>query len=583
MSEEKAVHFSIDRPEQPGADALPSILDALEGCRSCHGPSVLKLPAGELHIYGDVAPGRFLAISNNDSGYRRVAFLLDGFEDLRIEGDGTHLVFHGEIVPFHLEGCRRVTVRGVTIDWARPFHFEGRVTGIDAETSSIDIEPADWCLWEIRDGSLWWVERPWSETSGASWFNAFKKRTDDARWERQIGWNIWLDPDRRAIAEGSNRSIFNAYNAEAGRRYRAEALENGRVRLSGVGCRELPRVGWTFVDKGDRGNRTCPAFHCLESNELNFEEVTVHHADGMGFIMEFCENVRLAHVNVVPSAGRSISTTADATHFVYCRGRIILEGCRFENMPDDGINVHGNYFRVEEVLSDGALWLSPQHPQHEHVDFAFPGDRVALVDPETFATVSEHRIVSVERRNSTRLKLVCEPTLSTGAPGKMLENLSWQANLEMRDCTVAGNRARAVLFSTRGSGLLERNTFRDQSMSAIFVEIDANLWHETGPVGQLVIRDNEIIGPSREFKLLPAIRITPEIGVEGRPPVHDAIRIENNRIEIDSGRLLDASSVDHLVFQKNAVVFRSPIPEGVEPVVARRCGRVSLQSLEASF
>ena len=39
-----------------------------------------------------------------------------------------------------------------------------------------------------------------------------------------------------------------------------------------------------------------------------------------------------------PHTQRVISTTADATHFVNCKGDILIENCRFENMLDDGTN-----------------------------------------------------------------------------------------------------------------------------------------------------------------------------------------------------------------------------------------------------
>ena len=66
---------------------------------------------------------------------------------------------------------------------------------------------------------------------------------------------------------------------------------------------------------------------------------------------------------------RVISTTADATHFVNCKGDILIENCRFENMLDDGTNVHGTYVEVDEVIDDYTVRVSLKH--FEQLGFKF--------------------------------------------------------------------------------------------------------------------------------------------------------------------------------------------------------------------
>lgn len=567
--ENSEVTVVMEAPVREGEDCTPHLQRALEQCRLHEGPVRLRLPAGTLHFWPDFAPERFVRVTNNDSGMRRIAFLLEGLHGLQIQGSPTALVFHGEIIPFEVTRCAGLTVSNISIDWFRPFHFEGEV--IAAGEGFFEVKPRAECLWEIRDGRLCWVERPLAETSQALWYSKFRQMLDDFRWERQLGWNIWIDPQAKAIARESQACLFNGYNAEKAESYRAVRTDTGTVRIEQAGFRTPPKLGWIFVDKGATDNRQFPAFHLQECQDVLFEHVTIHHADGMGVIAEFCENISLVEVVVTPSGSRAIATTADATHFMYCRGLIRLERCRFEQMPDDGINVHGNYFRIEGRDDRGGVWLAPRHPQHEFVDFAFSGDHLAVADAETFHLSSEHQCTSVERCNGTLLRLQCDPPLPAGCEGQMLENLSWQANLEMRDCVVRGNRARAALFATRGKAIIERNHFEDQSMGAVLVEIDANLWHETGPVGTLVVRDNTILGPAREFIHNPAIQITPNAGREGLEPIHDQITITGNRITVDHGRVLVASGVRQLNFTGNEITFRVPVKAGVEPIVIKHC------------
>ena len=46
--------------------------------------------------------------SNNDSGLKRVVFLLDGFTDFEIDGGGSHFIFHGFLNPFVIENSERI-------------------------------------------------------------------------------------------------------------------------------------------------------------------------------------------------------------------------------------------------------------------------------------------------------------------------------------------------------------------------------------------------------------------------------------------------------------------------------------------
>jgi hypothetical protein len=56
-----------------------------------------------------------------------------------------------------------------------------------------------------------------------------------------------------------------------------------------------------------------------------------------------------------------------------CRGQIIVENGLFENMLDDGINVHGSYLRIAEKLAPDTLVLEFGHPETFGLPFAFSG------------------------------------------------------------------------------------------------------------------------------------------------------------------------------------------------------------------
>ena len=108
----------------------------------------------------------------------------------------------------------------------------------------------------------------------------------------------------------------------------------------------------------------------------------VHHAAGMGFLAERCENVTLKRFDVTPSpgTGRRSSAAADAAHFVNCGGKVALEGCRFENQLDDGLNVHGFLCRwcAAGRARAACCWTGATRMQRG-VQLAREGDVLALM------------------------------------------------------------------------------------------------------------------------------------------------------------------------------------------------------------
>ena len=110
------------------------------------------------------------------------------------------------------------------------------------------------------------------------------------------------------------------------------------------------------------------------SSDVYIENVTVHAAGGMGLIVERTDNIHLDGMVVTSTEDRLVSTQADATQFIGCKGTIRLENRRFEHMLDDGINVHGAYVKVEEHLGDRELLCEISHFQQWGLTFAEPGD-----------------------------------------------------------------------------------------------------------------------------------------------------------------------------------------------------------------
>ena len=120
---------------------------------------------------------------------------------------------------------------------------------------------------------------------------------------------------------------------------------------------------------------------------------------------------------------------------------------------------------------------------------------------------------------------------------------------------------RGFLLTTRGKVLIENNTFLRCAMSGILIEDDAEGWFESGPVRDMLIRNNTFIGCGLDIN--PQTR-----SANRRKPVHENIRIEGNFFD---GGSVSARSVKGLTVTGN----RSP-GGSVGVNIASSCSEVNV-------
>ncbi|MEJ0103264.1 MAG: right-handed parallel beta-helix repeat-containing protein [Bacteroidota bacterium] len=252
-----------------------------------------------------------------------------------------------------------------------------------------------------------------------------------------------------------------------------------------------------------------------------------------------------------------MSSFADAMHFSGCRGEIKIENSHFKGMHDDPINVHGTHLKITEILSPVKLKIKFMHPQTYGIKAFFPGDSIAFVHPESLQVFAKNVIRSSEL--ITPYEMLVE--LDRSAPKEMikgdcLENLSWNPSLTVRNCRFESVNTRGLLVTTRGKVLIEGNTFYRTGMPAIMIGDDAMGWYESGPVEDVVIRNNNFeecaYGSAPDNYV---IAIVPENHLLLKDYyVHHNIRIENNTFKVYDAPLLTARSTDGLVFSNNNIV-----------------------------
>lgn len=452
-----------------GQDATRGVYAAIEECRRINASCLLFAP-GRYDFFPDCAFEKYLFVSNNDEGLKRLAFPLTGMKHLEVDGSGSVFMFHGPMVPFLIENATDVTLRNLSLDFVRPFHSEARVLAITPTT--VDVEISEEFPFELRNGILVF-------TSGAT-------HTGPATTVKS-GETLYPYSSLLAFDPGKRETAFMArdrYKLGAG--VVAESLGDRRVRLLLDDVSAKP--GNTLVFGSPR---MCPGVVISDSERVTLENVTVHHCGGMGVIAQRSEDIRLSRVNVTPPPGgkRIVSATADATHFVNCKGKIELLDCLFETQKDDATNIHGLYAKVSKILAPNRFEIRLIHPQQAGIDFVFPGTRLEVTDGPSLVTKGIITARIVERLNKQTTIVETDDASIVEVGNVVADADANTAEVVISNCVLRGNRARGFLLGSRGKTLVEGNTFHTPG-AAILFEGDARHWFEQAGVRDVLIRGN---------------------------------------------------------------------------------------------
>ena len=519
-----------------GSDTTPGLRAALEKVRSGQATK-LTFPPGRYDFHPERASEQYLFVSNNDEGLKRIAFPLTDIKGLEIDGGGSTFVFHGYTVPFLIEESSGITLRNFSVDFSRPFHSEGKVLAITPD--HVDLEISQEYPHEIRNGVLVFTND--QKVSGPA------TTVSSGEVLYPYGSLLAFDPLKRETAFMAK----DRYSVGGGIAAEKLGPDQLRIRIPDISA----KVGDVLVFSPK--NRDIPGIVISDSSGVHLTDITLHHCGGMGVIAQRSADIFVKKMRVTPPPGgkRIISTTADATHFVNCKGRIELVDCLFEQQKDDATNVHGLYAKITHIFSPTRFEVTLIHPQQAGIDFIKAGTRLELNDgpslrEEGFATVK-----SVERINKQKTIVEIEGALpeSVTLGDSVADADANTAAVLIRNCEMRGNRARGILLGSRGPMVIEGNTFSIPG-AAILFEGDSRFWFEQAGVRDVVIKGNTFDNCNYGVWGTGTIQVGSGIADEFRSVsrYNRNIRIENNLFRHFSNLpLLSIYSVDGLTFTGN--------------------------------
>ncbi len=522
----------VIRIQPQEGDMTAKVRDLLENAKDKELELIFE--KGVYHFNPDYAVGKYCAITNHDNGWKKIIFLLEGYDQINIIGNGAELIFHGRALPFQFINCGKINISGLTIDWDIPFTMQGTVIATNQKEDWIDLKMFnEGFSWKLRKGQLNFPN------------------IDDYNYTRPGSSLAWNAKEKR-VAHG-------AWDMNSMPKW-VEKKANGIIRIHEKRKR-YPAVGDILNFKGPKGeNRYAPAVHIVSSKNIHIEKVIVHHALGMGFLLEKSENATLSNCGVYVREGsdRVISATADATHFCNCKGDILVENCRFQHMLDDGTNVHGTYMEVEKIVDNHTLIVGFGHFQQSGFDFTAAGDEIWFIQQPSPQRGVTNTVKSTRIINEMLIEISFVNTLPKDIKeGDLVENKTWNPTFTMRGCTIKDHRARNIVVKTPKKVVIEDNDLSSM-MSSILFRGESFYWFESGSLEDVTIQNNRFNYCAYSGSEHAVLYITPRLGKSfDQTASYDRnIKFCNNTITTFDNRIVIADRVDGLLIKKNEITHQ---------------------------
>ena len=456
------------------------------------------------------------SFEENPEGERPVALFLKGKKNVVIDGNNSKIVVHGISTPFVFDRCENVTLKNLTIDYARPTMSEFTILSSVSEGEYL-IECAKDSFFDIDGDRLIW--RGEKRADGEYFWS------HDYRDARCI--SMFKDPftDRTQMMDSDSTHKMPCVGEFA----KIERVDGRKLKVLLKDKKAFFPVGATIQSRLTLREQLGGFFERCKN--VRMENVTIRAMHGLGILAQFCDNVTYKNVKILPKEGRTIASNADFFQVSGCRGRLVFENCRLAGGHDDFINVHGTYLQI--VKKRGAkLLLRFKNPYSRGFQAVETGDVLDFVNRNTLIPYASATVKTFKKISDNEIEVVTEEEIAAET-GDYAENATWTPELLIRNNFFGPSMSRGVLCATRRKTRIENNVFYRLGGSALYIEDDCNFWFESGYTADVAFKNNAVIesgyGYSRG-RNVPIIQVNPQVmDKESEECVHKKLVIEGNR------------------------------------------------------
>jgi parallel beta-helix repeat protein len=490
-----------------GKDDTAAVLAAIEQCRKSL-PATLVFPKGRYDFFAGGNPQN-----------KGTLFPIGDMNGLTIDGRGSEFLMHGSTALFWFGNCKGLGIRDFIVDWDRPPFSLGKV--IAAEGNHFDVEV--------------FPEYP---VKGGEPVGAFMDYDPKTRLPIRLGLDEYYTAEKTELLREQVLRVHLKHEA----RIKPGVLALLRHQVYGPS-----------------------ALVCSRCTDVSVKDVTVHTVPGMGFIGSVCTNITLERFKVMPrpGSGHIMSATADATHFSGCKGLIRMDGCEYEGMGDDGVNIKsGLYLSLRRRVDEHTI--EAQH-NLKMVDAPDPGDVMEIShvdDLLPYATAKVTKVEVLPNDNTHKVEFE-EPLPAELREGDVFGNATRTPRVRITNCEVRNNRARGMLIQTRDA-VVEKCRFRNCTGPGIMVLTEVVYFFESIGTRDVTIRDclfehvnySAATGPGalcsmaylKDFKFPP------------KPGVHRNVTFEGNTIRGTNNSGIFITGTDGVVLRRNRIELACEIP-----------------------
>jgi hypothetical protein len=172
----------------------------------------------------------------------------------------------------------------------------------------------------------------------------------------------------------------------------------------------------------------------------------------MGFVPLRAVRLNVIDFHVKPFNGRWLSSSADCMHIDDPRESISISNSSCEAMGDDGLNVHGFFYNVSQVIDAKTIVISLSATGWDEILNIGVGTILELRTNQQPYTVHASGTIASITSSQPEMRQITFTDAITAAVGDYA-CVTGTATLTIRNFTVANNRARGMLLEIRNADI----------------------------------------------------------------------------------------------------------------------------------
>lgn len=258
----------------------------------------------------------------------------------------------------------------------------------------------------------------------------------------------------------------------------------------------VPRKGtYTSVQFTQYDNS---GFVISSSKDVYIENLTMHHAAGMGVVGNGIENLYINRYNLVlkENSNALMTATADASHFSMISGKFYYTNSLIENSHDDALNLkHGYWYKLDSVSAKDKTFTLTK------LTSAMPmpkvGDKISIYNESTFESYNPnsgyYTIESVTEVTGGYQVVVKErPSGSAGWGNARATFISDTPEFVFKNNIIRNKRNRGILVQVPNA-IIENNLFENVGHGSIQAATAMDIYNEATMPQATIIRNNKFI------------------------------------------------------------------------------------------